>query len=437
MKAGQQDAEVPAIITSGASGDPVAVPSLRVLLADHDPIVMEVFGVCLRREGYEIDLAEDGQRAWELLTAAEPCRIVILDFSLPVLSCLEIVRRLRERTQDRYTYIIILTRQVSRSDLRLALTSAADDVLILPFLFEVLIQRLQVAQRIIALEDKLARRNAVLEEMNERHRQELQAAVDVQRTLLPPASLGIPGLETAWMYRPSTELGGDLLQVARIGSRWINFYVLDVSGHGVASALLAVQASRHLTPSAGEASLVQYTLPDGSIAPVAPEIVLQRLNVMFPMDRRTRLYFTILYGVLDLQEATVALAAAGHPGPILVRQNGMAEHIKTRSVPIGWLPGSAAKVQSFGLILKPGDRLFLFSDGVIEAANAQEQPFEVDRLVELVRDQQLASPDRVLESVWQALSAWTGRAETCEDDVSILVIGHALQRPTLGRGSGG
>lgn len=419
------------MINPGITSDP-AVSPMRVLLADHDPIVMEVFGVCLRREGYQIDLAEDCQQAWELLIGGDPCRIVILDFSLPGLGCLDIVQRIRADGRDRYTYIIILTRQVSRSDLRLALNSEADDVLILPFLFEVLLQRLEVAQRIIALEDKLARRNHVLEEMNERHRQELQAASDVQRTLLPPATMGIPGLETAWCYRPSTELGGDLLHLTRIGTRWVGFYVLDVSGHGVASALLAVQASRHLTPSSGEASLVQQTIPDGGVEPVPPQVVLQRLNAMFPMDRRTRLYFTILYGVLDLATATVELAAAGHPGPILVRRDGMAEHLATRSVPIGWLPAQAAKVQSMRVALNPGDRLYVFSDGVVEAADSHEQQYGTERLVDLVRGRQAHTSEQALESVWEALCEWTGRTESCEDDVSVLVIGCTAPPPLVG-----
>ena len=102
---------------------------------------------------------------------------------------------------------------------------------------------------------QLSQRNHELSAVNERMRQDLQAAVKVQESLLPVQLPRIEGLDFAWLYRPCDQLGGDTLNLYRLDENHLGFYVLDVSGHGVSSALLAVQVSRFLSPLIAAGSL--------------------------------------------------------------------------------------------------------------------------------------------------------------------------------------
>ena len=148
-------------------------------------------------------------------------------------------------------------------------------------------------------------------------REDLGAAARVQRSLLPGQLPATQGANVAWEFRPSTELAGDILNVSPLDDRHLALYVLDVSGHGVASALLAVTVSRLLAPIPGQSFL--YTPEAGGGYGLAqPAEVMRRLNRHFPFDPRTAQYFTIFFGILETQTGELRYSSAGHPDPIYV-----------------------------------------------------------------------------------------------------------------------
>jgi sigma-B regulation protein RsbU (phosphoserine phosphatase) len=199
--------------------------------------------------------------------------------------------------------------------------------------------------------------------------------------------------------------------------------VLDVSGHGVPSALLAVQASRLLTPLMSAGSILKAPLagpPGYRLMP--PRDVLTELNRAFPFQDENPQFFTILYAQLELATHRLVLASAGHPGPILVR-NGAAGEIPMPSNPIGLLAGEEAEFTLHELTLHPGDRLYLYSDGVTEALDRKGGIFGLDRLAELLstsaqRGDTIAAS---ITAVQRELKAWRGGAPAA-DDVSLLAI---------------
>jgi sigma-B regulation protein RsbU (phosphoserine phosphatase) len=408
---------VPAPVSSLLSRFPQRYdPShLPALLVDGDPSARALFGEVMAVIGHQVTSASDAEEAARRLAAEPGTRVLLIAIDEP--GALELVRRVR-RQPGSYIYVVALTRRHDRAEVNLAFAAGADDLLVKPFLIEVLVYRLQVAARIVALEDGLAARNRVLEEADLRYREDLAAAARVQQALLPAQNLDLPGLATAWRYRPSSQLGGDLLNLVPLSARHLAFWVIDASGHGLPPSLLAVQANRFLVPAAGQATLTRR----GSLVVPAIE-VLEGLNRLFPMDGRTRLYFTVCYGVVDLDSGEIDLACAAHPGPIIVRPDGSWSQVRTRGMAIGWMPPGRAQFSAHRLRLERGDRIYAFSDGLIEANNPAVESFGVEALGGLLAAHCRRPLAEGMAEAEAAVLAWTAGCPPDDlDDLSFLAL---------------
>ena len=179
--------------------------------------------------------------------------------------------------------------------------------------------------------------------------------------------------------------------------------------------LLSVSVTRRLEPSTDPSCLVCG--PDDAVA--SPAEVARRLNTLYPMESNDRHYFTMIYGVLDLETGSFRFITAGHPGPILVRPGSPPEQIVVPSLMIGVFQDvnySDSEVQ-----LAAGDRLYLFSDGLYEETNDKDQQFEVSRLMKALATRVDDPLEAGLEFVRQDLVAWHG-SDDFTDDFSILAV---------------
>ncbi len=168
----------------------------------------------------------------------------------------------------------------------------------------------------IALVRDISKRKEAEEKLgkaNERMKADLEAAAQIQRSLLPNRPLSEEGVQFAWEFQPCDELAGDILNIFQLDQDHWGFYILDVSGHGVAAALLSVTLHRVLSPVPTPTSLLTRAKDGGSTHEIlSPAEVCRRLNGLFPMDPVTRQYFTLVYGVLYLKAREVRYVSAGH-----------------------------------------------------------------------------------------------------------------------------
>ena len=196
---------------------------------------------------------------------------------------------------------------------------------------------------------------------NARMSRDLKAAAKIQQTFLPREVADVPGTEFAWIYRPCTELAGDGLNVIPLGDCKVGLYILDVSGHGVASALLSVALSRLLSSPSDPSSIL---IRDGDIRGrseiTPPAEVAARLNRLFPFDTATEQFATMVYGILNAATGEFRYVSAGHPGPVHLPSRADPMILAGRGSPIG-LADDAYEERS--VHLKAGDRLYLYSDG--------------------------------------------------------------------------
>ena len=231
--------------------------------------------------------------------------------------------------------------------------------------------------------EELSSLNAEISRINAHMVRDLEAAAKVQRSLLPANDVSIPALELAWRYVPCQGLAGDFLNVFRLDDEHAGLFVVDVSGHGVPSSLMAVTVGRFLTPKVSDSSLLVRQSADGRLVVAAPAEVATQLNHLFQAAEFSGLYFTMLYGVLHLPSGRLDYVSGGHPALLRVPAGGGAlEFHGTEGFPIAFVPD--VEYQQVTLQLQPGDRIYLYSDGVPEAMNKDQEPYGEQAMADCV-----------------------------------------------------
>ena len=225
-----------------------------VLVVDDDMNNRDLLSRRLKRIGYQTEMAPSGPVALELL-ATQTFDLIMLDVMMPGMDGFEVLRRLRETFPQTDLPVIMVTAKENSEDVVHALRLGANDYVTKPLDFPVVVARaaIQVAlKRAVAtvrqLERNLAERNEELVAANNRMSRDLRAAARIQESFLPRVPPELDGLTFAWAFRPCDELAGDGLNAIQLDGDQVAIYILDVSGHGVASSLLSVSLSRLLSP---------------------------------------------------------------------------------------------------------------------------------------------------------------------------------------------
>ena len=406
----------------------VTASPVRVLVVDDIEANRDVLSRRLNRRGYATVHAADGQEALDRIAADDPYDLVLLDVMMPGMSGLEVLERVRQTRSPAQLPIIMATAKDQADDVVKALTLGANDYVTKPLDFAILMARVQTqlqlkrsVQQVLDLEQTLRLRNADLERANAelvatsaRVSADLQAAAKIQESYLPARPPVVPGYQFAWTYEPCEYLAGDFLNVCPVGRNRFGLYVLDVSGHGVVASLLAVAAARALAPAPDPDSIL-FHAPDGRATP--PAEVAARLDQKFAWDNNPGQFLTILYALLDADAATLTYVSAGHPAAVLLPAAGQPTSLDQSGLPIG-LGGTYA---DHTVPIAVGDRVYIFSDGVIEAMDPAQELFGRDRLIAVLergRDRCLADSLALLRA---ELRAWQADAAP-KDDVSVLAV---------------
>ena len=234
----------------------------------------------------------------------------------------------------------------------------------------------------------------------------LEGASQYIQSLLPPPIKTGP-IRTEWLLLPSTRLGGDAFGYQFLDEDRFALYLLDVSGHGVEAAMLAVAVINVLR---------QKALPGADLS--EPADVLRRLNAMFQMETRSSMFFTLWYGVFQRSRRSCRYASAGHhPAYLVPAGKREMTPLRTRNPAIGIIPDH--HFVSDAVAVPPRSTLYLFSDGVFEIVTGQGRRWEIDDFLPLLLEpgqSGMAEPQRL----YQAVHA-IARRGPLEDDHSMLV----------------
>ncbi len=268
-------------------------------------------------------------------------------------------------------------------------------------------------------EEGLRRASRELERANQLMRGDLEAAARIQRSLLPSQLPTLSGVRLAWTFRPCRELAGDMLDVIPLDEQHVGFYVADISGKGVPASLLAVTLSHTLSAIPERSCLLARQGPAAPYVPTSPALVAASLNRQFQMEARRVQYFTMFYGVLNLRCRDLRFVSAGHPPAILVPSEGPPTALPSAGFPVGLV--AEAEYDERQHVLVPGDRLYVYTDGVSEAAREPEGELGVERLSEVLGAGRAAPLEESVEGVRRLVESWCEGGEPA-DDVSVLAL---------------
>ena len=241
---------------------------------------------------------------------------------------------------------------------------------------------------------------------------DLLAAQKIQMSLLPDGDIVLPQVQAAWQFEPWHLVGGDIFQVYANSPEEIGFYVVDVCGHGVSAALVAVSVSQFLSSLHNRMRLTGRMFSPGEVT--------DRLEAAFPLDR-FNCFFTIVYATLNVESGRLVYANAGHVPPLILRADGRIETLRHHGTVIGVGLDSPCGQEAHQLA--DGDRIILHTDGLVEHFGKNGEGDGRELFYDALREFQNLPLDPLLSNVFARAKHHAGGLPA-EDDMTLFGIAY-------------
>lgn len=368
----------------------------RILIADDQQHILDSLEILLSAHGFSTEAVTHPSRVLHALETQQ-FDAVLMDLNYTRGTTeggegLELVSRIRGMAP--LLPVIVLTAW-SSIDLAVdAMRRGASDFVQKPWENKELLQKLQT-QLSRAREQRKAQRL---------HDEELQEARQIQDSLLPTELPQVAGYEIAAMTQPLRFVGGDYYSVVRINDRYTAFCIADVAGKGMPAALLMSSLQAALQP------LISQSL--------SPRELCRRLNRILCDVTPVGKFISFFYAVLDRFENRLIYCNAGHNPPLLVRADNQSLELKSTGAVLGQFPNWAYEQSE--VQMRSGDRLLLFTDGLVEASNSSDEPFGEHNLVRVARE----NPESCARDLMSLLISTASQHASAhfQDDASLIVL---------------
>ena len=254
---------------SWSPGGPETGSIRRVLVVDDSRLQRRILSQSLKSWGFEVVEAESGDEAIDVCRALHP-DLVLSDWMMPGMDGLEFCRAFRALPGEDYGYFILLTAKSEKVEIARGLDAGADDFLTKPVNPSELRARISAGERIIAMQRELSDKNRVIRDTLDR----LQAAYDsidrdlmqarkIQESLVPERVRKFGASRVSLLLKPCGHIGGDLVGMFSPGANQVGFYSIDVSGHGITSAMMTARIGGYLSGSHPDENLALQRCGEG------------------------------------------------------------------------------------------------------------------------------------------------------------------------------
>jgi serine phosphatase RsbU (regulator of sigma subunit) len=384
-----------------------------VLVVDDAPANLQIVNSILKDE-YKIRVATSGAKALALVKVQPLPDLILLDVVMPDMDGYEVCGILKATPEARDIPVIFLTGKTEADDETKGFDMGAVDYIHKPFLAAVVKARVHTHLMLREAREQLSRQLIAINS-------ELEMARKIQLAILPHATPKIMGLEIAARFVPMGSVAGDFYDFLVVDEKHVGILIADATGHGLPAALIASMLQMALAAQFAQAS--------------QPARVLAGLNQAL-CGKFTTHFVTAAYIFLDMELGAMKYAGAGHPPLLLWRAStGKTAELEENGMVLG-LFGDAT-YDEIEVTMEPGDRVVLYTDGILEASNSSQELYGADRFKRFLELNCSVGANELSDVMLDELCEWSGRAEGRgqEDDITLLTVDFLAppgkrQRPT-------
>ena len=377
----------------------------KILVVDDEPDLEHLMRQRMRRHvragTYEFVFAHNGIEALERLSEQPDIEMVLSDINMPQMDGLALLEQVSNIYPDIRS--VIVSAYGDMTNIRTAMNRGAFDFVTKPIDFDDL--RITIDRTLVHIgvwREALESRDQLVAIRNE-----LGVASQMQQSILPTDFPSGAEYEAFANMEPAREVGGDFFDFVQLDGDRVGVAIADVSGKGVPAALF-MMSSRTL-------------LKGSAIGAEAPSVVLSSVNSLLEEDNESLMFVTVFYAVFDPRSGELTYANGGHNPPLLVRADGTSEYLPTTDgVALGVMPDY--EFEESCVELSPGDMVVLYTDGVTEAIDADNEEFGTERLEEVFRAGPPASVEEASDAVFGAVRAFAGDAPQFDDITCVTLM---------------
>jgi sigma-B regulation protein RsbU (phosphoserine phosphatase) len=380
----------------------MTLPSAQksILIVDDTPINIGVISGALK-DSFATKVATSGEKALAIASGKEKPDLILLDILMPEMDGYEVCRRLKADPDTRDIPVIFLTSQTEAEDETKGFEVGAVDYIHKPFSAAVVKARVRTHLM-------LREAHAVIAQQLVEINTELEMARQIQLSILPRSTPKITGMDIVARYIPMTSVAGDFYDFIVVDERHVGILIADVSGHGLPAALIASMLQVALTAQARHVS--------------EPGKVLAGLNQAL-CGKFQHNFVTAAYVYVDLEKNIMNYGGAGHPPLLLWRKStGSSSQLIENGLVMGQF--EEATYDSLQIPIEPGDRFFLYTDGILETCNPAQEEFGTDRFMEFMDTNNKLPAGPFADALLLELARWLEQppGEGHKDDISLLAV---------------
>ena len=367
---------------------------------DLEPLLLQRMRRAIRAGRYEFVFAGNGLEALHKLDQDEGIDMVLSDINMPQMDGLTLLEQIPEVNPNIRS--VIISAYGDMKNIRTAMNRGAFDFVTKPIDFkdlQVTIDR--TLNHVEELKEALMARDKLVTLQNE-----LDVASSIQQSILPTELPSESDYKMFGSMKSARNVGGDFFDVVRLPDRRVGLAIADVSDKGVPAALF-MMSTRTL-------------LKGAAIGAMNPGDVMETVNELLCEDNEASMFVTLLYGVYDPETGRLTYANGGHNPPLIVHNDNTSTLLpQTDGLALGLLPGY--EYQQNTITVAPGESLILYTDGVTEAMNADEEEFGVERLQQIFQDSYPQDPGVITRLIFDAVDEFAGDTPQ-SDDVTCLTL---------------
>jgi len=372
---------------------------------DLELLLTQYFRRKIRKGEYEFVFAHNGLEALTMMVKHPDIEIILSDINMPEMDGLTLLAKVNEMRNPALK-VIMVSAYGDMGNIRQAMNNGAFDFATKPIDLDDLSVTIEKAIEQIEYVHLMQKEHTQLESL----KGDLAVASEIQQAILPRVFPPFPEdadkLDIAASMTPAKDVGGDFYDFFRIDDDRIGFVIADVSGKGIPAAIF-MAVSRTLIRATG----VRGSNPADCITYSNKLLAAESVDCMF---------VTVFYGIFNMKTGEISYCNAGHNPPYVLKRNGQVEALPMSQDPmVGAIDG--IDYHEASLQLDQGDALVMFTDGVTEAMNIQNEEFGEERLEDTLDEVALHNCQQIVDAIKADVAAFAGEAEQ-SDDITVLAL---------------